>query len=191
MNHESAKHRIVLAVTGASGLLYAGALLRELGPRPDIELTCIVSRAAREVMRHESGLTESDLRLADAVLDEGDIAAAPASGSWRHQGLVVCPCSMASLAAIAHGLGTNLIHRAADVALKEGLPLVLVPRETPLSLVHLKNMVAAREAGAVILPACPGFYADPGSIADLAAHVAGKVLDQLGIPHGLFKPWGE
>ena len=184
--------RVVLAITGASGLIYAGVLARELGKRPDVELHVILSRAAREVMAHENGLNEEELRsLAAAFHEESDIAAAPASGSWRHHGLVVCPCSMASLAAIAHGLGQNLIHRAADVALKEGLKLVLVPRETPLSAIHLKNMLAAREAGAVILPACPGFYHGPRSIEDLAAHLAGKILDQLDIPHRLFERWGS
>ena len=183
--------RVVLAVTGASGLIYAGTLARELGGRPDVELHVILSRAAREVMRHETGLNEDELRgLAQAFYEETEIAAPPASGSWRHAGMVVCPCSMASLTAIAHGLGQNLIHRAADVALKEGLKLVLVPRETPLSTIHLKNMLAAREAGAAILPACPGFYHGPQNLADLAAHLAGKILDQLDIPHRLFERWG-
>ncbi|MCM0754174.1 UbiX family flavin prenyltransferase [Desulfovibrio aminophilus] len=192
MNTESAKKRVVLAVTGASGLIYAGVLARELGSREDVELHLILSDAAREVMRHEDGLDEATLRaVGRTIYSERDIAAPPASGSWRHQGMIVCPCSMASLAAIAQGLGSNLIHRAADVALKEGMKLVLVPREMPLSTIHLRNMLAAREAGAVILPACPGFYHRPATIQDLAAHVAGKILDQLDIPHGLFGRWGE
>lgn len=192
MHRETPKRRVILAVTGASGLLYAGTLARELGNREDVELHVILSDAAREVMRHEDGLSEAELvRLAHALYAEKDIAAPPASGSWRHQGLIVCPCSMASLAAIAQGLGSNLVHRAADVALKEGLRLVLVPRETPLSSIHLKNMLAAREAGAVILPACPGFYHRPAGLADLAAHLAGKILDQLDIPHSLCGRWGE
>ncbi len=191
MTNDPHIRRVVLAVTGASGLLYAGVLARELGGRPDVELHVILSRAAREVMAHESGLAEDELRgLAAAFHEETDIAAPPASGSWRHAGLVVCPCSMASLAAIANGLGQNLIHRAADVALKEGMKLVLVPRETPLSAIHLRNMLAAREAGAVILPACPGFYHAPRGLDDLAAHLAGKILDQLDIPHRLFERWG-
>lgn len=184
--------RIVLAVTGASGPQYAYAVARALAHRPDVELHLIVSDAAKKVMTLEADFALEDLlSLAHACHGEKDIAAGPASGSWRHAGMVVCPCSMASLAAIAQGLGTNLIHRAADVALKEGRKLVLVTRETPLSRVHLVNMLAARDAGAVILPACPGFYHKPKTIADLVDHLAGRVLDQLGIDHDLYKRWGE
>jgi 4-hydroxy-3-polyprenylbenzoate decarboxylase len=105
--------------------------------------------------------------------------------------MIVCPCSMASLAAIAAGLGSNLIHRAADVTLKEGRKLVLVPREAPLSEIHLRNMLAARQAGAIILPACPGFYNRPTAIEDIADFVAARALDLLDIPHGLGKRWKD
>jgi polyprenyl P-hydroxybenzoate and phenylacrylic acid decarboxylases len=192
MSTESPKKRVVLAVTGASGLIYPGILARELGSREDVELFAIIADAAREVMRHEDGLDEAFMRsTARALYSEKDIAAPPASGSWRHQGMIVCPCSMASVAAIAQGLGNNLIHRAADVTLKEGMKLVLVPRETPLSTIHLRNLLAAREAGATILPACPGFYHRPTTIQDMAAHLAGRILDQLDIPNTLFQRWGE
>lgn len=184
--------RILLAVTGASGQLYAMALAQALHNSPKVELHLILSAAAREVMRHEDGASPDRLEaLGQAVYDEHDLAAPPASGSWRHGGMVICPCSMASLAAIALGLGSNLIHRAADVCLKERFPLVLVPRETPLSTLHLENMLRVQRAGAVILPACPGFYHRPATLSDLADQIAGTVLDQLSIPHDLFRRWGD
>lgn len=188
--------RILLAVTGASGPQYAMALAKALGEREDIELHLILSEAAKKVIALEAEFGPEDmLKLAHASYDEKNIAAGPASGSWRHAGMIVCPCSMASLGAIAHGLGTNLIHRAADVTLKEGRKLILVTRETPLSLIHIKNMLAAREAGAVIMPASPGFYHKPQTINDLVNHLAGRIIDQfndqLGIDNTLFKRWGD
>lgn len=184
--------RIVLAVTGASGMPYAVRLVRALAARPEVETHLIVSRAGAKVLDLECGLTPADLaRDAAALYAEEDIAAPPASGSWRHAGMAVCPCSMASLAAIARGLGSNLVHRAADVALKEGFPLVLVPRETPLNRVHLENLLAAQDAGAAVVPAMPGFYHRPKTLDDLVDHMAGKILDRLNIPHGLFARWGE
>ncbi|MEF2146095.1 MAG: UbiX family flavin prenyltransferase [Desulfovibrionaceae bacterium] len=186
------KKRIILAVTGASGSAYATALAGELGGRDDIELHLIISDAAREVMKRETGNSTVDLTgPACAAHKVSDIGAPPASGSWIHHGMIVCPCSMASLAAIANGMGNNLIHRAADVTLKENRPLILVPRETPLNEIHLRNMLQAKRAGATILPACPGFYHNPLSIADLVDHLAGRILDQLGISHQLSSRWGE
>jgi len=184
--------RIVLAATGASGLPYAVSLARTLASDPAIELHLIVSEAAKKVLALESDLPLASLTsLAHACYGQSDLDAGPASGSWRHGGMVVCPCSMASLAAIAHGLGTNLIHRAADVTLKEGRRLVLVPRESPLSEIHLKNMLAARQAGAVILPPCPGFYHRPTSIDDLVNFVVARVLTALGIEQQLVTGWKE
>jgi len=184
--------RILLAVTGASGPHYAVALARALGGHADMELHVILSKAAKKVIALESDYTPEDItRHATVVYEEKDIAAGPASGSWRHAGMIVCPCSMASLGAIAHGLGTNLIHRAADVTLKEGRKLILVVRETPLNLVHIKNMLAAKEAGADIMPASPGFYHRPKTIEDMVNHLAGRILDQLGIENALFTRWGE
>lgn len=184
--------RIVLAATGASGLPYAVTLARTLAANPALELHLIVSEAAKKVLALESDLPLSSLTsLAHACYGQADLDAGPASGSWRHGGMVVCPCSMASLAAIAHGLGTNLIHRAADVTLKEGRRLVLVPRESPLSEIHLKNMLAARQAGAVILPPCPGFYHRPTSIDDLVDFVVARVLAALGIEQQLVTGWKE
>jgi 4-hydroxy-3-polyprenylbenzoate decarboxylase len=184
--------RVILAVTGASGMPYAASLTRALSGREDLELHLIVSEAARTVLAAETDLSVEDLCAgAAATYRESDIAAPPASGSWHNEGMIVCPCSMATLAAIAQGLGTNLIHRAADVALKERRRLVLVARETPVSIVHLRNMLAAAEAGAVVMPACPGFYHRPAGIGELADHLAGRVLDQFGIPHALSRRWGE
>ncbi|MGE4293950.1 MAG: UbiX family flavin prenyltransferase [Desulfovibrio sp.] len=186
------KKRIILGVTGASGSPYAAALAAELGGRDDIELHLIISDAARQVMKLESGISTVDLTgPACASHHIGDIGAPPASGSWQHQGMIICPCSMTTLGNIANGTGHNLIHRAADVTLKERRPLILVPRETPLSEIHLRNMLRAHRAGATILPPCPGFYSGPLSISDLVAQIAGRVLDQLGIEHQLTPRWGE
>jgi 4-hydroxy-3-polyprenylbenzoate decarboxylase len=183
--------RIILAVSGASGSLYAEALLRGLANRDDVELHVIISDAARKVLALETDLEPDALTRGATVHADDDIAAPPASGSWKHDGMIICPCSMATLSAVATGFGHTLIHRAADVTLKERRKLILVPRETPLSAIHLQNMLTATQAGAVVLPACPGFYQRPATFADLTGQVAGKVLDQLDIPHTLFRRWGE
>jgi len=182
--------RIVLAVTGASGMEYACSLARAMSDVPGLELHGIISDAARTVFRHELGADPAELEAHFHVLhNPSNIAASPASGSWEHSGMIVCPCSMASLAAIASGVGSNLIHRSADVCLKERRTLVLVPRETPLSDIHLENMLRARRAGAVIMPPCPGFYHRPDSLDALVAQFTGRVLEQLSIPHDLYTRW--
>jgi 4-hydroxy-3-polyprenylbenzoate decarboxylase len=184
--------RILLALTGASGMPYAIALAKALAATPDLELHLIASEAAAKVLTLESDLTLDDFaRLAARVYSQNELDAAPASGSWRHAGMIVCPCSMASLAAIAQGLGHNLIHRAADVTLKERRPLILVPRETPFNRIHLENMLRAHDAGATILAACPGFYHKPQTIAELADFIAARALDLLGLPQGLQRGWKE
>jgi flavin prenyltransferase len=184
--------RILLAVTGASGMPYAVTLARFLAAAPGIELHLIVSDAAKQVLELESDVSAQALAaMAHCAYGQNEYDAGPASGSWKHGGMVVCPCSMATLAAVACGLGSNLIHRAADVTLKEGRKLVLVPRETPLSLIHLKNMLAAKQAGAIIVPPSPGFYNHPKTIEDLVAFVAGRILDALGVEHRLMKGWKE
>ena len=182
--------RLIVAMTGASGMPYAVRLLEALHATPGVETHLIVSNAARQVLELESEASLdalSALALRTYGQDEG--AAGPASGSWRHEGMVVCPCSMASLAAIAGGFGANLVHRAADVCLKEGRPLILVTRETPLNRAHLKNMLAASEAGAVILPACPGFYHRPQTLAELVDQLVGRILDRLDVRHDLGPRW--
>jgi flavin prenyltransferase len=182
--------RIIVAMTGASGVAYGLALLRGLKEAGDVESHLIVSDAAKRVIELESevGLEEFQ-SLATRVYGLGEMDAGPASGSWQCEGMVVCPCSMATLAAVATGVGRNLIHRAADVTLKERRPLVLVTRETPLSRVHLRNMLAADEAGAVVLPACPGFYHRPETVEDLVEQMASRVLDLLGVSHSMGKRW--
>lgn len=194
--------RIVTALTGASGALYGLRLVKALA-EAGTEIDLIVSKAALLVAQEELGLTENKFletlggfcRAPSAaplhIHDAADFTAAPASGSCPVQAMVVAPCTMASLAAIATGNGTNLIHRAADVTLKEKRPLVLVPREMPLSLIHLKNMTAAAEAGATILPASPAFYSKPRTLEALADTVVARILDHIGVTPAreLVKRW--
>lgn len=197
------KH-VIVAVTGASGGLYALRLLRALliGGH---QVGVVLSGFGRYVLREETGLGAGEGlqdRLADLYGDRvrkgalteykiGDLAASIASGSVHTDGMVVIPCSMKTLSAIAHGTSSSLIERAADVTLKEGRPLVLVPRETPLNIIHLRNLLAAAEAGARIVPAMPAFYQKPSSFDDLADFIAGRVLNLLGIEQSLFTPWDE
>jgi 4-hydroxy-3-polyprenylbenzoate decarboxylase len=195
---------LVLAVTGASGSPYAVRLLEVL-LRAGRTVHLTVSPAAAEVFAQETG---RHLDLAPDQFDPRaflggepdttrlayhhyrDFRAGIASGSFLTAGMAVCPCSMGTVAAIAHGVSENLIHRAADVHLKERRKLVLVPRETPLGLVQLRNLTAAAEAGAVVLPAMPAFYTRPQSVADLVDFVVGRVCDHLGVGHALFPRWG-
>lgn len=195
--------RITLAFTGASGMAYGVRLLEcllQAGCRVDL----LISQAARIVARQELELTlpGDNSALADyfqgrfpggelRAYGEKEWFAPAASGSNPADAMVVCPCTMGSLAAIAHGLADNLMERAADVMLKEGRPLVLVPRETPFSLIHLRNMTALAEAGATILPANPGFYHRPASVAEVVDFVVARVLDQLGVSHRLVQRWGD
>jgi 4-hydroxy-3-polyprenylbenzoate decarboxylase len=183
--------RIIVAITGASGLVLSRALLcalksPEVRAGEDLETHLIISPAAARVAEQEApeeGSRLEDLaQLADWEYDPSDLAAPMSSGSWPHHGMVICPCSMSSLAAIAHGCGVNLIHRAADVCLKERRPLILATRETPLSRIHLLNMLAATEAGAVIMPPCPAYYAAPLSLEDASRHFAARILDLLALP---------
>ena len=193
---------VIVAVTGASGGIYALRLLRALMIEGH-NVSVILSRFGRYVLREETDLAVgADLQealvalygssAANGTLTEykiGDLAAPIASGSVANEGMVVIPCSMKSLAAIVHGTSSNLIERAADVTLKESRPLVLVPRETPLNLIHLRNLLAAGEVGAQIVPAMPAFYTKPSTFEDLADFIAGRVLNLLGIKHSLFEPW--
>ena len=182
--------RFVIGVTGASGIPLAVSLLRDMRCL-GLETHLIISRAALRVISEEGKLTADDLSaLADFTYEPDDVAAPMASGSWRHGGMVICPCSMSSLGHIANGNGINLIHRAADVCLKEKRILVLVPRETPLSLIHIRNMLAAAEAGAVIFPPNPSFYHNPQSLDDLLVQMSGRILDCLG-QNSAISRWGE
>jgi flavin prenyltransferase len=198
---------LVVAVTGASGSPY-GVRLVEVLLRAGRAVHLTISPAAVEVFDREIG---RPLRLAENEFDPSalfgsvdgldlsrlryhhyrNFQAGIASGSFLTGGMVICPCSMGTLAAIAHGVSENLIHRAADVHLKERRKLILVPRETPLGLIQLRNMAAVAEAGAVVLPAMPAFYTRPERVADMVDFVVGRICDQLGVEHRLLERWGE
>ena len=181
--------RLIVGISGASGAIYgvrALQALRELGVETDL----VVTEAALETMRLETDFKKSDLvKLATATHRLDDITSKIASGSYKTDGMLVIPCSMKTLAGIASGHSDNLLLRAADVTIKERRRLVLVVRETPLSLIHIENMETVTRAGAVILPAMPAFYNRPKTIADLVDQVVGKSLDVLGIEHRLLKRW--
>ncbi len=186
----------VLAITGASGAPYAVRLLEVLA-RQQVPLHLIVSEHGWRLLAAESGI-ESDAELKDAtggdwssirVCDDKDRGGVPASGSAPSAGMVICPCSMGTVSAIANGTSRSLIERAADVALKERRTLILVPRETPLSLVHLRNLTAATEAGAIVIPAAPGFYHRPKTVQDLVDFVVQRILDQMGVEGNLVPRW--
>lgn len=192
------KRPVVVAITGASGAPYAMRLLTALvGAKQHLQL--ILSSHGLRLLRREIGvdsvaaLRERVGRRAwDAyvtVFEDNDRGAAPASGSARNAGMVICPCSMGTLSAVAAGSSRSLIERAADVALKERLPLLLVPRETPLSAIHLENMLRVARAGAVVMPAAPGFYHRPASVDDLVAFMVARILDHLGIENDLVPRW--
>jgi 4-hydroxy-3-polyprenylbenzoate decarboxylase len=184
--------KLVVAVGGASGSVYAKRLLDALALHGqavgDLEVGLCVSRSGEEVWRHELG---GEPQYPFQRWGLRDFRAPFASGSAGWDGMVVIPCSTGGLARIAHGISDDLIGRAADVMLKERRKLVLVVRETPLSLVHLENMAAVTRAGAVVLPASPSFYSRPTTLEALLDTVVGRVLDQLGLPHGLMARWGE
>lgn len=186
------KRRIIVGITGASGPIYGVRLLQCLSRIPSVETHLVLSESAGITLRLECpGWTAARMKaLADHVHAPHDLAAPISSGSFKTHGMVVIPCSMKTLGNIAHGTGGDLLCRAADVVLKERRRLILVPRETPLNLIHLRNMVAATEAGAIIAPPMPAFYHQPKNVDDLIHHTLGKVLDLLEIEHILFRRWG-
>lgn len=186
---------VTLAITGASGAPYAVRLLRAFNETAT-PLRLIVSGYGWRLLAEESGIDgEAALRTATGdwsrveLYDPLDRGATPASGSAPSRGMVICPCSMGTLASIAAGTSRNLVERAADVVLKERRPLIVVPRETPLSLIHLENMTRLARAGATILPAAPGFYHRPRSIDDIVDFIVARVLDHLGIEHVVGRRW--
>ncbi len=196
---------IVVGITGASGAVYAHRLLEVLlGAGRTVQLT--ISRSGQTLMGQELRLDVDlvqftpdalQLNVEPAALANlhyyhyADYFSPPASGSARSAGMVICPCSGGTLSAVAHGTSTNLVQRAADVHLKERRRLVLVPRETPLSLVHIDNMRRVCEAGAIVLPAAPGWYHGVQSLRDLVDFIVARILDQLGVEHTLVRRWGE
>ena len=181
--------KILVGISGASGMPLALRLLEHLAAMPEVDLSCVVSAGAAAVLAAECGLSPAALtRHARHIYAADDLGAGPASGSWWHGGdgpaaMLLVPCSMGTLGALASGATRNLVQRAADVALKEGLRLVLVPRESPLSAIHLRNMLTLREAGAVIMPFCPGFYLRPASLEALLDNFCGRIFDQAGLAH--------
>ncbi|WER45656.1 UbiX family flavin prenyltransferase [Cupriavidus sp. WKF15] len=175
--------RLIVAITGATGAIYGVRLLQVLRDVPTVETHLLISPAGVMNLQHELEVGRADVEaMADVVHNVRDIGATIASGSFRAHAMVVAPCSMRTLAAIAHGLSDNLITRAADVTLKERRRLVLMVRETPLNLAHLRNMTAVTEMGGIVFPPVPGFYQKPQSIAELVDHTVGRVLDLVDLP---------
>jgi polyprenyl P-hydroxybenzoate/phenylacrylic acid decarboxylase-like protein len=182
--------RLIVGVSGSSAPHLGVRLLRALRRIDSVQSHLVASPGAARSLELELGMTLEELaELADVAHDPADLGAPISSGSFRSMGMVVMPCSMRSLAAIAAGVSSDLLTRAADVCLKERRRLVLVPRETPLSLIHIRNMETVTLAGGVVLPPVPAFYHRPETIEDLLDHTVGKVLDQFGIEHDLFTRW--
>jgi len=181
--------RLIVGMTGATGAIF-GVRLLEILAETDIETHLVVSKWAQRTLEHETGLTLRHLQaLADHSYGAAEMNAAISSGSFRTDGMVILPCSVRSLAAIAGGMGDHLVHRAADVVLKERRKLVLVVRETPLNAIHLENMLRLANMGAVMFPPMPAFYNHPKSIEDLVDHVVHRVLDQFDIDLGFDRRW--
>ncbi len=185
-----APRRLIVAITGATGAVYGVRLLQVLRDPRGIETHLLVSDAGVLSLHQELDMNRKQVEaLADVVYNVRDIGAAIASGSFQSEGMIVAPCSMKTLASIAHGLSDNLIARAADVVLKERRRLVLLARETPLNLAHLRNMTAVTEMGGIIYPPLPGFYQRPRTIAEMVDHTVGRVLDLFAVPHALTPRW--
>ena len=184
--------RLIVGISGASGVVYGVRLLEVLARTPGWETDLVMSPSAVITLSQELDMQRSQVEaLATRVHNIRDIGASIASGSTRSAGMVIAPCSMRTLAGVAHGLGDNLLTRAADVVLKERRRLVLLARETPLNLAHLRNMVAVTEMGAIVCPPVPAFYTRPQSIEQLVDHTVGRTLDLFDIPHdGLLTRWG-
>lgn len=195
--------RLIVGITGASGVIYGVSVVSRLMTQP-MEIHLIVTEDGRQVLNHELG---NEGQVMDIIRERYKTAphpgarilehrpdqffSPPASGSFRHDGMAIVPCSMKTLAAVAGGYADNLLTRAADICFKERRPLVLVPREMPFSRVHLKNMLQVTEAGGIILPPAPGFYQRPRTIDDLVDFVTGRILDQLGVANDLVSEWGD
>lgn len=186
-----AKKRLIIAMTGATGAIYGVRLLQILREQPDWESHLVISQAGLVNLKYELDMDRATLyALADVTHGINDIASSIASGSFKTEGIVVAPCSMKTLAAIAHGFGDNLISRAADVALKERRKTVLIPRETPLNLAHIRNMAAVTEMGGIIYPPMPAFYNKSDSLRCMVDEGVGRILDMFGLEiDGLYRPW--
>ncbi|MFZ6726493.1 UbiX family flavin prenyltransferase [Undibacterium sp. MH2W] len=186
----TAPKRLIIAITGATGSVYGVRLLEVLRDLPDVETHLMVSEAGVLNLHQEMDFKRKDVEaLADVVHNVRDVGASIASGSFLSDGMIIAPCSMKTLASVAHGMSDNLITRAADVVLKERRRLVLMVRETPFNLAHLRNMTAVTEMGGIIFPPLPGFYQRPQSIAEMVDHTVGRVLDMFSVPHQLTPRW--
>lgn len=181
--------KVVIGISGASGVIYGIRTLEAL-KELNVETHLTITSSAVKIAKVEHDVSKEDIiKLADKYYDIEDLTAPISSGSFLHDGMVVIPCSMKTLSGIATGYTSNLLLRAADVSLKERRKLILVPRETPLNTIHIRNMLTLAEAGAIILPAMPAFYNKPKNMDDLVNHIVGRVLDQLGIKHNIYKRW--
>ena len=185
------KKRLIIAMTGATGAVYGVRMLQVLQQQEDWESHLIISSAGLVNLKHEMDMDRSALYdLADKTHGINDIAASIASGSFKTEGIIIAPCSMKTLAAVAHGFGDNLISRSADVALKERRKVILMTRETPLNLAHIRNMASVTEMGGIIFPPMPAFYNKSNSIAKMVNEGVGRILDMFGVNvTGLFEPW--
>ena len=182
--------RVIVGISGASGAVYGARLLQALQDMPNVESHLVVSDAGWRNLRHELDMDRASVEaLADVVHDLANVGASIASGSFAAHGMVVAPCSMRTLAAVAHGLADNLHTRAADVVLKERRRLVLMVRESPLHLVHLRNMATVTEMGGIVCPPMPAFYQRPTSVGEIVDHSVARVLDLLGLEHALAPQW--
>jgi 4-hydroxy-3-polyprenylbenzoate decarboxylase len=180
-----------VAISGASGAIYGIRTLQEMR-KAGVETHLVISNWACETIRQETDYLAEDVRaMADVVYNISDQGAAISSGSFITAGMVIAPCSMKTLAAIAHGLADNLIQRAADVCLKEQRKLVIIPRETPLSAIHLKNMLILARMGVLVAPPVPAFYHRPKTIGEVVDQTVGRILDQFGLQHNLLRRWKE
>lgn len=183
------KMEIIVGISGASGPIY-GIRILEILSGMDIVTHLVITKTARQIIELETDHSVADVEaLACHVYEEGDFTAPIASGSHRVTGMVIAPCSMKTLGEIANGMSNNLLGRAADVCMKEKRRLVIMPRETPLNQIHIKNMLALDRAGAVIMPACPGFYTRPQTLDELIDSMAGRALDLLGIDNEVYTRW--
>ena len=191
MNAPAPRPRLIVAITGASGAIYGVRLLEQLRASAACESHLVISSSGLMTAQQELGMKRGDIEaLADVVHNVRDIGATVASGSFQSAGMVIAPCSMKTLAAVANGLADNLVSRAADVILKERRRLVLLARETPLNLAHLRNMTSVTEMGGIIFPPVPAFYTQPQTIDDIVNHTVGRLLDLFSIPHhGLVRRW--
>ncbi len=182
--------KLIIGITGASGVIYGIRLLEVLSLRKDVETHLILSEAAEKNIHYETDWTTERIKaLATHVYDVADLGAAPSSGSFKRDGMVVIPCSIKTMAALANSYNENLIIRAGDVTIKERKPLVLVVRETPLHSGHLEGMLKLSRMGAIIMPPVPAFYHKPKGIDDLINHIVGKTLDLFDIEHDLYQRW--